>query len=127
VRKCQAYCEAEVTRESSPYVDPKDLDMILDEMSKLSERSELFDKFVKIKSEEFCAALKEDDESGGGEERLSNYLSKEKLNQLLQCSGFNRQVQELMSFYIPLSETFMKESIVNVCVCFLSSVLVFFS
>ncbi|KAL9644608.1 hypothetical protein ABK040_015347 [Willaertia magna] len=95
--------------------DPRVLDLLLDEISAISSMVEVYRQFIQSKALEsnlLSSSITEN--HNNNTKQSSSFESNNSLNnnyQLNRDSQLYTKIQELMSYYIPLDESFMKQSL----------------
>ena len=91
------------SNESIPKLEAREVDHILEEMALLQSRSEMYFKFVRIKSAGDIDALNDENQDTDEKKKMVE-------RDLLTC-GLSQSVQELMSEYVLFEEFYMTQNI----------------
>ncbi|KAJ3298327.1 Golgi transport complex subunit 4 [Borealophlyctis nickersoniae] len=88
-------------------IDAKEIDVILNEMAVMSQRAQLFDRFLHMRAEEEVEKRKAAKTDGNA----SSAFAVTEGNGLVKVSKLNERIQELMGNFVAMEEFFIRRSI----------------
>ncbi|KAG0004651.1 Golgi transport complex subunit 4 [Modicella reniformis] len=90
-------------------IDPRELDLNLNEMVLISQRSHLYNRFLESRAKSEIEHLANEDQVDGTVVEKPKNLYNE--SGLLRVSGLSRKVEEIIDYYLAIEEFFLRRSV----------------